>query len=266
MKQNSLDLDNRVAIITGGARGIGKEIAKKFSIHGTHVVLVDILKKEGNKTAVELGSSASFIECDVADVNAVKSAINHVLSVHQRIDILVNNAAYNPVKARERVPIDRYSDDVFVRTIDVDIVGTYYFSKYASRQMIKQKSGCIINIASVAGVVPLRNQISHVVGKAGVVKITQAMALELGHFGIRINAISPGSTITEATREIFYGSDASFSDKAKELISFIPAGRPGETDDIAGAALFLASDLASYINGHNMIVDGGWVSGYTRDF
>ena len=192
--------------------------------------------------------------------------VDTAIELFGRVDILVNNAARNPVKSEERVPIQQYSEEVFRKTIDVDVNGTFYCSKTAAQQMVKQKAGCIINIASVAGVVSLRNQIGHVVGKAAVIKMTEAMAVELGPHGIRVNCISPGSTVTEATRPLFYDKTAAYKDSAQKLLSFIPAGRPGESEDIANAALFLASDLAGYVNGHNLVVDGGWVSGFMRDF
>ena len=132
--------------------------------------------------------------------------------------------------------------------------------------MIKQKSGVMINIASIAGVVALQKQLGHVVGKAGIIRMTEAMAVELGPSGIRVNAISPGSTVTAATRALFYGEDASYSKMAEELLSFVPLRRPAVVEDIANAALFLASDLSSYISGHNLVVDGGWTCGFTRNF
>jgi NAD(P)-dependent dehydrogenase (short-subunit alcohol dehydrogenase family) len=128
--------------------------------------------------------------------------------------------------------------------------------------MVKQRSGVIVNIASIAGVVPLRLQIGYVAAKAGVIKMTEAMASELGPHGIRVNAVSPGSTLVEGTRQLFYNN----KELAERLTSFIPQRRPGETDEIAAAVLFLVSDAASYVNGHNLIVDGGWTCGFSRDF
>jgi len=263
--ENKLSLHNKVAVITGAARGIGKKIAADFITHGAHVVIGDLLDEVGNSTAEELGPKASYLHCDISALDQVKAMLDHAMSITGRLDILVNNAAYNPSKPEERTTVDKYPDEVFVKMMDVDINGTYYCSKYAAVQMIKQQSGRIINIASVAGKVPLRNQIGHVVGKAAVISLTEAMALELGEHGIGVNAIAPGSTVTDATRGLFYNDDGSFNEQGKKLVSFVPSRRPGQIEDIANTALFLASDMASYINGHTVVVDGGWTCGFTRD-
>ena len=260
------NLDGKVAIITGGASGIGKAIAKNYVAHGAEVLIADVADERGRTTAEELGAKAAFFHCDISSPEQVQAMVETTVERFGRLDIMVNNAAYNPVNPQERVPTHEYSAEVFRKMIDVDVNGTFYCSKAAAQQMVKQKTGCIINIASVAGVVSLRNQIGHVVGKAAVIKMTEAMAVELGPHGIRVNCISPGSTVTEATRPLFYGQAAAYKDFAKKLLSFIPAGRPGESEDIANAAFFLASDLAAYVNGHNLVVDGGWVSGFMRDF
>ncbi len=263
---NRLDLQGRAAVITGAARGIGKKIAEDFVSHGATVVIGDILDDLGEETAAGLGDAASYVHCDISRLDEVRALIDHAAAWAGGIDILVNNAAYNPSKPGERRTVEEYDDDLFVRMMDVDINGTYYCSKYAALRMIEQKSGSIINIASIAGMVPIRNQIGHVVGKAAVIRLAEAMALELGHHGIRVNAIAPGSTVTDATRKLFYHADGSYNEKGRQLLSFVPSGRPGQVEDIANAALFLASDMASYVNGHTVVVDGGWTCGFTRDF
>lgn len=263
---HQLSLRDKVAVITGAARGIGKQIAADYIAHGAQVVIGDISDDAGQHTAEELGPRALYIHCDISDLVQVRAMLDLATSLAGRLDILVNNAAYNPSNPAERTTVDKYPDEVFVKMMDVDINGTYYCSKYAAQQMIRQQSGRIINIASVAGKVPLRNQIGHVVGKAAVISLTEAMALELGEQGIGVNAIAPGSTVTDATRGIFYNDDGSFNPQGEKLVSFVPSKRPGQTADISNAALFLASDMASYINGHTLVVDGGWTCGFTRDF
>ena len=130
-----------------------------------------------------------------------------------------------------------------------------------------QKSGGrIINIASIAGLVPLRLQCAFVAAKAGVVNLTRAMALELGPAGILVNGIAPGSTLTEGTRKLFYAEDGKFAAQVQRMLDHVPLGRPATTDEIAVAALFLADPENSYMNGHILTVDGGWTAGYTRDF
>lgn len=261
-----MQLQGKVAIVTGAAQGIGKAIARTFAEHGATVVISDIQPLKGEATSKEIGHSAIFLPCDISKPEEVRVLVDTVVERFGHLDLMINNAAYNPVKPEERVSVDKYPEDIFRLVMDVDINGTFYCSKAAAIQMIKQKSGGIINIASTSGVVALRNQISHVVGKAAIVRMTQAMALELGPHGIRVNSISPGSTLTEATEKIFYSQEAAYKEFVERLLTFIPQGRPGKPDEIAQAALFLASDTASYINGHNMIVDGGWTCGYTRDF
>jgi len=132
--------------------------------------------------------------------------------------------------------------------------------------MIAQKSGRIIHIASIAGLVPLRLQCAFVAAKAGVVNLTKAMALELGPHGVLVNGIAPGSTLTEGTRRLFYGDDGTFRHAVQRMLDHVPLGRPGTPEEIAVAALFLADPENSYMNGHILTVDGGWTAGYAREF
>jgi len=162
--------------------------------------------------------------------------------------------------------VDEFSVEEWHRVVNVDLHGTFYCSRAVSRVMVKQKAGRIVNIGSVFGHVPARLQIAFVAAKAGVHNFTKGMALELAPHGINVNAIAPGSIVTEGTRELFYGKDASQGQFAQRMISHIPLGRPGETEDIANAALFLCGEESRYITGHVLLVDGGWTCGYTRDF
>ena len=132
--------------------------------------------------------------------------------------------------------------------------------------MIAQQQGRIVNIASVAGLVPLRLQCAFTAAKAGVVNLTKAMAIELGSNGVLVNGVAPGSVLTEGTRKLFYGDDAKFRQSMQSLLDHIPLGRPAETEEIAHAVLFLVAPESSYINGHVLVVDGGWTAGYLREF
>ena len=259
-KKQKFDLTNKIALVTGAAQGIGKSIAKTLGEFGATVILSDIQAEKGQQTSKEL-SAADFIACDISDSAQVKSMINAVVEKFGRLDIMVNNAGINS-GPKDRANIDEFSEELWHRIINVDLNGTFYCCKAASAVMTKQGSGNIINIASIAGIVALRLQIPFVAAKAAIIKMTEAMACELGPKGIRVNTVSPGSTLVEGTKELFYNN----KELSEKLVSFIPQRRPGQTDEIANAVLFLASGAASYVNGHNIVVDGGWICGFNRDF
>lgn len=259
-----LDLKNRLAVVTGAAQGIGKAIAVVFAEHGARVVIADMNDDVGRETAKNL--NGMFLHCDISREEEVRELVARTVEEYGAIDILVNNAGHSTADPRTRVSADEYPTDAWRQKVDIDLTGTFYCCRYISEYMVKQGSGCIINIASIAGVVALQKQVAHDAAKAGIIKMTEAMATELGPKGIRVNAISPGSTVTQATQKLFYDEGGMFSDMAEKLLSFIPLGRPGQPEDIAGVALFLASDLASYVTGQNVVVDGGWICGFNRDF
>ena len=265
-ERKSVNFENKIAIVTGSAQGIGKSIATVLAQKGATVVVSDIQVEKGETTARELGGPAIFVPCDTTDVKQVRSIVDTAVQRFGRLDIMVNNAGINSTRPEDRVTIDEYPDETWKSIIDVDLNGTFYCCKTAATVMRKQRSGNIINIASTAGVVALRLQIAYVAAKAAILKMTEAMACELGPYGIRVNAVSPGSTLTEITRNLFYSKEGTFSALADRVVSFIPQGRPGEPEEIANAVAFLVSDQASYLNGHNLVVDGGWTSGFNRDF
>jgi NAD(P)-dependent dehydrogenase (short-subunit alcohol dehydrogenase family) len=255
-------LHGKVAIVTGSAQGIGKSIAEKLIERGATVVGSDVQRDAGAATAAALGARAIFIPCNVTSYEEVSSLVEATVARFGRLDVMVNNAGINSGRSEDRVTAERYPLETWRRIIEVDLNGTFYCCRVAGEQMVRQKSGSIINVASVAGVVALRLQVGYVAAKAAVIRMSEAMACELAPSGIRVNVVSPGSILTEGTRELFYAD----SEKARRILSFIPQGRPGETRDIADAVAFLASDAASYVNGHNLIVDGGWTCGFNRDF
>jgi len=256
------DLQGKVAVVTGAAQGIGRAIAETLVDHGAIVALCDVQEEQGRATAAELGPNASFHPCNVADLAQVRDFIDGVAAKYGKIDIAVNNAGINTSRPEDRVTIDQYSEEIWHRIMNVDLHGTFYCCKAEAAHMVKQGSGAIVNIASIAGVVPLRLQIGFVAAKAGVIRMTEAMACELGPLGIRVNCVSPGSTLVQGTRQLFYNN----KETAERLVSFIPQRRPGEANEIAAAVLFLVSEAGSYVNGHNLVVDGGWTCGFSRDF
>ncbi len=265
MSENTkYNLKDKIAIVTGSAGGIGKAIATLFAANGATVVVSDVQEELGKQTAEELG--AIFIPCDVSQMDQVNILIDETVKKYGRLDIMVNNAGINSGTKEERVTTDKYPIATWHKIMNIDLNGTFYCCQKASQVMVEQGFGNIVNIASVAGVVALRLQVGFVAAKAAIIKMTEAMACELGPLGLRVNCVSPGSTLTEGTRKLFYSENSAFKEMADRVVSFIPQGRPGEAEEIADAVAFLSSDSASYINGHNIIVDGGWVCGFNRDF
>ncbi len=260
-----VNLEGKVAIVTGSGRGIGRAIALSFAENGADVVVNCYTRvSEGIKVVSEiesLGRKSLFIKADVSDPKQVNDFMSRVVENFSRIDVLVNNAGIN-VLLEGRVPIQNFSETDWDRIINVDLKGVFLCSKSVAQQMIKQRGGKIINISSVAGIVPLRLQSAYVAAKAGVINLTRSMALELAQHNINVNAIAPGSILTEGTTTLFYSDPK----KAEKILSSIPLKRPGTPQDIANAALFLASEDSNYVTGSVLVVDGGWTAGYTRDW
>ncbi|MGA2617436.1 MAG: SDR family NAD(P)-dependent oxidoreductase [Thermoguttaceae bacterium] len=257
-----VDLENRTALVTGAARNIGKAIADALAANGARVVYSDIDLAE--VTAAAGASSGTAMHLDVADAAEVEAVTSEIVRRFGRIDILVNNAGVNTLQ--HRVPIDQFPPEEWERIVRVDLTGLYLVSRAVARVMRAQRHGRIVNIASVAGLVPLRLQCAFVAAKAGVVNLTRAMAIELGHLGITVNCVAPGSILTEGTKKLFYGEDSKFREGVNQLIAHIPAGRPGSPEEVAHAVAFLAAEEARYINGAVLTVDGGWTAGYAREF
>jgi 3-oxoacyl-[acyl-carrier protein] reductase len=257
------DLAGTVSLVTGSSRGIGKAIGDRLAANGGTVYYSDLSLDEA-QLAADDAPNCRAVKLDVTSRVDIDSAIERILGESGRLDILVNNAGVNTLA--HRVTIDQFPRSEWDRILAVDLTGVYEMSQAAATVMKQQKSGRIINIASIAGLVPLRLQCAFVAAKAGVVNLTKATALELASDGILVNGIAPGSTLTEGTRKLFYGDDGLFRDSVKRMLDHIPLGRPGTVDEIAVAALFLADPENSYMNGHILTVDGGWTAGYSRDF
>jgi NAD(P)-dependent dehydrogenase (short-subunit alcohol dehydrogenase family) len=253
------DLTGKVSLVTGAARGIGQAIADRLAANGSHVIYTDV------DTAAVQEAAARFPGARALRMDVTRSdEIDAVIGTLDRLDILVNNAGVNTLA--HRVPIDQFPRQEWDRLLGVDLTGVFEVSRSAARRMREQGSGRIINIASIVGLVPLRLQCAFVAAKAGVVHLTRAMALELGAHGILVNGIAPGSTLTEGTKQLFYGEGGKFRDAVQRMLDHVPLGRPATTDEIAVAALFLADPENSYMHGHVLTVDGGWTAGYARDF
>jgi NAD(P)-dependent dehydrogenase (short-subunit alcohol dehydrogenase family) len=257
------DLNGKASLVTGAARGIGQATADRLARNGSVVYYTDLVLDEA-RAAASATTNGRALKLDVTKPTEIADAVKRIVAECGRLDVLVNNAGVNTMA--HRVPIDEFPREEWDRIVAVDLTGVYEMSRAAAAVMRVQKCGRIINIASIAGLVPLRLQCAFVAAKAGVVNLTKAMALELGPHGILVNGIAPGSTLTEGTRKLFYGDDGMWKESVQRMLDHVPLGRPGTVDEIAVAALFLADPENSYMNGHVLTVDGGWTAGYTRDF
>lgn len=267
-KKHTMRVDLRgTAIVTGGAHGIGRAIAETLARNGATVVIVDKEKDAGIVAAEEisaLGYPCLFMAGDVSNATQIKSVVKKIANRFHGINILINNAGINTT--HDRRPIHEYSAEDWDTILATDLTGVFNTSRVVIPYMLTCGSGRIVNIASIAGLAPLRLQSAFVAAKAGVINLTRSMALELGPQGILVNAVAPGSILTRATEALFYGADGSYTEKAQSLLSHIPLGRPGTPQEVADAVLFLVSPNASYVNGHIFVVDGGWIAGYSRDW
>jgi NAD(P)-dependent dehydrogenase (short-subunit alcohol dehydrogenase family) len=259
-----VELDGKVALVTGSAQGIGQAIADTLARNGARVVYSD-LDADRAAAASHAGGGCLGFALDVGQPDSVVAGVARVLQEFGRVDILINNAGIG-VPAAERKTIDEYSLEAWDALLRIDLTGLFLMSREASRAMKTQKSGRIINIASVLGLVPARLQSAYIAAKAGVVNLTKSMALELAPHGVLVNAVAPGSTQTQGWQTWIRDAGSEAQDLHAKLMSHIPLGRPGTTQEIADAVLFLAAPESSYITGHVLTVDGGWTAGFSRDF
>jgi 3-oxoacyl-[acyl-carrier protein] reductase len=243
-------LENQLAVVTGAGRGIGRAIALKFAAEGADVVCLSRTAENAEKVAGEirsLGRRAWAHAVDVADAASVSAAAERILADCPRVDILVNNAGVT----RDGLLL-RMSEADWDTVLDTNLKGAFLVTKAFSRVMLKQRSGRIINITSVIGLIGNAGQCNYAASKAGLIGFTQSCARELASRGITVNALAPGFIETDMTADLK-------EDMRAALLKQIPLGTLGAVEDIAGAALFLASPAARYITGQVLAVDGGMV-------
>jgi len=250
-------LQDRVALVTGGAAGIGKATAIRFAEEGARVVICDVNAEDGQALA-DSNEAIQFFQVNIADREAVQSWVDQVVTSYGRIDILVNNAGVlrdgQLVKMKEGQLVKQMPEADFDLVISVNLKGVFNCTQAVSPVMIKQGSGVILNATSIVGLDGNFGQTNYVASKAGVIGMTKVWAREFGRYGIRVNAVAPGFTLTEMVRQM----PEKILDGMK---GHTPLGRLGETRDIANAYLFLASDEASFVSGAVLRVDGGIVVG-----
>lgn len=243
-------LKDKVAIVTGSAQGIGREIAARFAEEGARLMLCDLNEEALSKTASEIEPKASQcikLRANVTNPDDVEAVVKKTLDTYTKIDILVNNAGIT----KDNLLV-RLSPEDWDLVLSINLRGTFLFTKAVSRPMMKQRSGSIINISSIIGIMGNAGQANYAASKAGVIGLTKSVAKELASRNIRANAIAPGFIKTAMTDKIP-------EEMRNEMLKLIPLGRLGEPKHVADLAVFLASELADYVTGQVIQVDGGMV-------
>lgn len=248
-----MQLKGKIALITGGATGIGRAITLRFAQAGAQVALADINDKAGQATAAEAGGV--FGHCDVSQAKEAQNAVEQVVAAFGGLDVLVNCAAhlggFHDAASMSEVE--------WREVLNVTLDGVFYCSKFALPEMIKRGGGSIIHIASVEGMMGVAGHAAYVTGKSALFGLTRSMAIDFGKQGIRVNAISPGIIDSGRPDIERYKQDPTVVQFWRDMTVLDRLGQP---EEVAAAALFLASDEASYITGQNLAVDGGWTIGH----
>jgi len=243
----------KVALVTGGSFGIGRATAIAFAAKGAKVVIADCVEDADTLNLIkEAGGEAIFVKCDVADVNNVKAMLSKTIAQYGRLDYAFNNAGVEGLSA----PVHECTDANWDKTIGINLKGVWLCMKEEIPYMLKQGKGAIVNNASIAGLVGFPNIPAYVASKHGVLGLTKNAALEYAKSGIRVNAVCPG-VIKTPMIDRFTGKN---KEVEKQFESAEPIGRMGEPEEVAEAVTWLCSDAASFVTGHSMAVDGGWVA------
>lgn len=248
-----MKLKNKIAIVTGSRRGIGRSITLELAKEGAKVVVSDIDLKECQNVCDEIkktGSDAIAVKCDVSKKRDVDAMVKKTIQKFKRIDILVNNAGVFLMK-----PFVQMTEKDWDFVLDINLKGVFLCANAVAKQMVKQKGGKIISIASIAGEVGFMNSSAYCASKAGIINLTRELAMELSPHNINVNVVAPGVIATKMTEDMLKDK------KAKEvLLANIPLGRMGNPEEIGKAVIFLASNDSNFITGHTLVVDGGWLT------
>jgi NAD(P)-dependent dehydrogenase (short-subunit alcohol dehydrogenase family) len=242
-----MKLSQKVAIVTGASQGIGLACARRLARDGARVMLADI-RPEGAAAAETIGDMARFFRADVSQKPEVEALVAATLEAFGQVDILINNAGVT-----HAADFFDLTEEDFDRVLRINLKSMFLCSQAAAREMVKRQAGCIINMSSVNAELTIPNQIPYVVSKGGVNQLTRVTAVSLAQHGIRVNAIGPGTILTELAKKAVLGS----LDARHTILSRTPIGRCGEPEEVAAVAAFLASDDASYITGQTLYADGG---------
>ena len=244
----------KTVLITGCSSGFGLEIARFFLARDWQVIAT---MRTPRADVLPPSDRLRVLALDVTNPDSIREAVEAA----GPIDVLVNNAGFGAASPGELVPLATVRE-----LFETNTIGTIALTQAVLPQFRQRKAGVVVNVTSSVTLKSIPLIASYTASKAAVNAFTESMALELGPSGILVNGIAPGSTLTEGTKQLFYGPGGTFNSRVQEMLDHVPLGRPGTTDEIAVAALFLADPENSYMNGHILVVDGGWIAGYHRQF
>jgi len=251
---DKMSLSGKIAIVTGASRGLGRAMALGLAEAGADIALVSRGMSELQKVAQEieqLGRKALSISADVSNLKDVDAMVKKVIQEFGRIDILVNNAG-----TTIRMTVENFTEEAWDKVTDLNLKGAFFCAQSVGKVMINQRSGKIINIASLLSVIGVPNAVAYAATKGGISQITKCMAVEWAKYNISVNAIGPGYFRTPLTKPLQEDRE-----RSAQILSRIPMGRWGDPDDLKGIVVFLASEASNYITGQTIYVDGGWLAG-----
>jgi NAD(P)-dependent dehydrogenase (short-subunit alcohol dehydrogenase family) len=247
------EFEGKVALVTGGTSGIGQATALAFAKEGAKVVIAARSVNRGEevlKLIAEANGEAILVQCDVSNSADVQSLIQKIVQKYGKLDYACNNAG---IDDNFKFPTTSYPEEMWDEIISINLTGNFLSMKYEIQEMLKLGGGAIVNMSSAGGIVAIPNAAGYVASKAGQIGLTKTAALEYGHQGIRVNAVCPGPILTPMVMR--QGPES-----LEQIVATVPLKRIGKVEEVAGAVLWLCSDAASFVNGHAMVVDGGYTA------